>query len=93
MIIEPIYITQKQLGRKIQRAFGQAVEIAISENWVNVISLQSNNLEITFKATFFMPDGSEIVYMEEYNEIWHYPVNGDPVWYVVNRPYAPGDTL
>jgi len=91
MITEPTYITQKQLGRKIQHAFAQSTEIAISDN--NICVMPSGAMETTAKAIFFLPDGSEIVYMEKYNEIWHYPINGDPVWYVVHRPYAPGDTL
>ena len=86
MITEPIYITQQQLGRKIQQAFGQAVEIAIRY-------MPSETVKITAKATFFLSDGSEVVYMEEYNEIWHYPINGDPIWFVVSRSYSPSDTL
>ena len=91
MITEPTYITQKQLGRKIQHAFAQSTEIAISDNIIRY--MPSETVKITAKATFFLSDGSEVVYMEEYNELWHYPINGDPVWYVVHRPYAPGDTL
>lgn len=86
MITEPTYISVKEFGRKIQQAFGQAVEIAIRY-------MPSETVKITAKATFFLSDGSEVVYMEEYNEIWHYPINGDPIWFVVSRSYSPSDTL
>lgn len=90
MITEPTYISVREFGRKIQHAFAQSVDIAISETIIRY--MPSEKLGITLKATFFMPDGSEIIYMDAYNELWHYPINGDQ-WFVVHRPYAPGDTL
>lgn len=91
MITEPTYINVREFGRKIQQAFGQAVEIAISENSIRY--MPGETVKTTAKATFFLSDGSEVVYMDAYNELWHYPINGDPVWFVVKRPYAPDDTL
>lgn len=89
MIPEPTYINVREFGRKIQQAFAQSEQIGIFEDWTTT----GNNVEITHRAVFNMPDRSRLVYFEESNEIWHYPINGDPVWFVVNRPYAPGDTL
>ena len=79
MITEPTYINVREFGRKIQQAFVSAARIYIDTS--------------RLQALFILPDRSEYKYQEEYNEIWHYPINGDPTWFVVNRPYAPGDTL
>lgn len=87
MIPEPTYINVREFGRKIQQAFAQAETILIELDYTSGIKGPM------FKAVFILPDRSEYKYQEEYNEIWHYPINGDPVWYVVHRPYAPGDTL
>lgn len=89
MITEPTYITLHELGQKIQSAFAQSEQVGIFEDWTT----KGNNVEITHRAVFNMPDKAKYVYLDEYNELWYYPVNGDPVWYVVNRPYSPTDTL
>jgi hypothetical protein len=88
-ITEPTYISVREFGRKIQHAFTQAERVGIYEDWTTT----GNNVEITHRAVFNMPDKSKYVYHEKDNELWHYPINGDPKWFVVHRPYAPGDTL
>lgn len=89
MITEPTYINVREFGQKIQQAFAQSEQVGIFEDWTTT----RNNIEITHRAVFSMPDKSRLVYFEESNEIWHYPINGDPVWFVVNRPYSASDTL
>lgn len=86
---EPTYISMREFGRKIQQAFAQSEQVGIFEDWTTT----GNNVEITHRAVFSMQDKSRLVYFEESNEIWHYPINGDPIWFVVSRSYSPSDTL